>query len=257
MSEKRVTREEMFAVVKSNIQEIVEGTKGLDIKETDSMRDYGADSLEIVEVVSRSMKELRIKVPRTELSGAKSLKELLRAARANPGQLNFSSAGVGSGTHFAAETFKSMAAIDVVHVPNKGIPEALTEALTGRVQFFMAPIANSVGAVRDGRLAGLGVSSLKRDALLPDVPTVDEAGVAGYESELWFGILAPAGLPPAVMAKLNRQISGVLAAAETRARWSAIGIEPRPTQPAEFDDLVRREVALFGRIARAAQIRAD
>jgi tripartite-type tricarboxylate transporter receptor subunit TctC len=187
----------------------------------------------------------------------KSLKELLEAARANPGQLNFSSAGVGSGTHFAAEIFKSMAAIDVVHVPNKGIPEALTEALTGRVQFFMAPIANAVGPVRDGRLAGLGVSSLKRDALLPDVPTVDAAGVAGYESELWFGILAPAGLPPAVMAKLNREINRVLADGETRARWSAIGIEPRPTQPAEFDDLVRREVALFGRIARAAQIRAD
>jgi tripartite-type tricarboxylate transporter receptor subunit TctC len=187
----------------------------------------------------------------------KSLKELLEAARANPGQLNFSSAGVGSGTHFAAEIFKSMAAIDVVHVPNKGIPEALTEALTGRVQFFMAPIANAVGPVRDGRLAGLGVSSLKRDALLPDVPTVDAAGVAGYESELWFGILAPAGLPPTVMAKLNRDINRVLADGETRARWSAIGIEPRPTQPAEFDDLVRREVALFGRIARAAQIRAD
>jgi tripartite-type tricarboxylate transporter receptor subunit TctC len=121
----------------------------------------------------------------------------------------------------------------------------------------MAPIANAVGPVRDGRLAGLGVSSLKRDALLPDVPTVDAAGVAGYESELWFGILAPAGLPPAVMAKLNRDINRVLADGETRARWSAIGIEPRPTQPAEFDDLVRREVALFGRIARAAQIRAD
>ena len=187
----------------------------------------------------------------------KTLTELLAAARSRPGQLNFSSAGVGSGTHFAAEIFKSMAAIDVVHVPFKGIPEALTETLTGRVQFFMAPIANTVNHVRDGRLAGLGVSSLKRDALLPDVPTVSEAGVAGYESELWFGILAPAGVPPALMARLNRDITRILADAETRARWSAIGIEPRPTQPAEFDDLVRRDVALFGRIARAANIRAD
>ena len=187
----------------------------------------------------------------------KTLTELLAAARARPGQLNFSSAGVGSGTHFAAEIFKSMAAIDVVHVPFKGIPEALTETLPGRVPFFMAPIANSVNHVRDGRLAGLGVSSLKRDALLPEVPTVSEAGVAGYESELWFGILAPAGVPAPVMAKLSREITRILADAETRARWSAIGIEPRPTQPAEFDDLVRREVALFGRIARAANIRAD
>ena len=187
----------------------------------------------------------------------KSLTELLAAARSRPGQLNFSSAGVGSGTHFAAEIFKSMAGVDVVHVPFKGIPEALTETLTGRVQFFMAPIANSVNHVRDGRLAGLGVSSMKRDALLPEVPTVNEAGVPGYESELWFGILAPAGVPAPVMAKLSREITRILADAETRARWSAIGIEPRPTQPAEFDDLVRREVALFGRIARAANIRAD
>jgi tripartite-type tricarboxylate transporter receptor subunit TctC len=150
-----------------------------------------------------------------------------------------------------------MAGVDVVHVPFKGIPEALTETLTGRVQFFMAPIANSVNHVRDGRLAGLGVSSMKRDALLPEVPTVSEAGVPGYESELWFGILAPAGVPAPVMAKLSREITRILADGETRARWSAIGIEPRPTQPAEFDDLVRREVALFGRIARAANIRAD
>jgi tripartite-type tricarboxylate transporter receptor subunit TctC len=144
-----------------------------------------------------------------------------------------------------------------VHVPFKGIPEALSEALTGRVQFFMAPIANSVSHVREGRLAGLGVSSLKRDPLLPAVPTVDEAGVPGYESELWFGVLGPAGLPAAVRTKLNREITRVLSDAETRGRWSAIGIEPRPTQPAEFDDLIRREIALYSRIARAAQIRAD
>ena len=187
----------------------------------------------------------------------KTLKDLLAAARSRPGQLNFSSAGVGSGTHFAAEIFKARAALDVVHVPFKGIPEALSEALTGRVQFFMAPIANSVSHVREGRLSGLGVSSLKRDPLLPAVPTVDEAGVPGYESELWFGVLAPAGLPAAVMAKLNREITRVLSDAETRARWSAIGIEPRPTQPAEFDALIRREIALYSRIARAAQIRAD
>jgi tripartite-type tricarboxylate transporter receptor subunit TctC len=190
-------------------------------------------------------------------SGFKNLKDLLAAAKARPGQLNFSSAGVGSGTHFAAEIFKSMAAIDVVHVPFKGIPEALSETIAGRVQFFMAPLANAVNQVREGKLVGLGVSSRTRDPLLPEVPTLDEAGVPGYEAELWFGILAPTGLPTAVMTKLNREITRVLSDAETRARWSAIGIEPRPTQPAEFDALVRREIALFSRIARAAQIRAD
>src|SRR3954466_3527214 len=120
--------------------------------------------------------------------GWKSVKDLLAAARASPGRINFSSAGVGSGTHFAAEIFKSLAQIDVVHIPFKGIPEAMTETMTGRVHFFMAPIANAVAPVRDGRLAGLGVSMPERDALLPDVPTVDEAGVPGFKTDLWFGL---------------------------------------------------------------------
>jgi|SRR5688572_543406 len=187
----------------------------------------------------------------------KTLKDLLAAARSRPGQLNFSSAGVGSGTHFAAEIFKAKAAIDVVHVPFKGIPEALSEALTGRVQFFMAPIANSVSHVREGRLAGLGVSSLKRDALLPGVPTVDEAGVPGYESELWFGILTASGVPAAIVARLNRELTRILSEADTRNRWLPIGIEPRPTTPEEFDRLLRNEIALFTNIARAANIRAE
>jgi tripartite-type tricarboxylate transporter receptor subunit TctC len=186
-----------------------------------------------------------------------SLKELLAQAKANPGRINFSSAGVGSGTHFAGEIFKSMAAIDVVHIPFKGIPEALTEVLAGRVQFFMAPIANSVAQVKDGRLLGLGVSSLARDPLLPEVPTISEAGVGGYQSELWFGLLAPAGVPQPVMARLNDEIARILRDAETRARWAPIGIEPRPSTPQEFDRLIRDEVAVFTRIARAAAIKAE
>ncbi len=186
--------------------------------------------------------------------GMKSLGELLAAARARPGQLNFTSAGVGSGTHFAGELFKSMAAIDVVHVPHKGIPEALGEVMSGRVQFFMAPIANAVNQVKEGRLAGLGVSSLMRDALLPDVPTIDEAGVPRYQSELWFGLLAPAGVPRPVMARLSTEIGRILGDPDTRNRWAAIGIEPRPSTPEAFDKLLRSEVTVFTRIAREASI---
>ena len=186
--------------------------------------------------------------------GVRSVRELLAAARARPGEINFSSAGVGSGTHFAAEIFKAMAAIDVVHVPHKGIPEALGETLAGRVQFFMAPIANAVNLLRDGRLVGLGVSSRTRDALLPELPTIDEAGVAGYEQELWFGLLAPSGVPRAIMTRLNAEIGRVLADSDTKARWAPIGIEPRPTAPQEFDRLVAGEIALYTRIARAANI---
>lgn len=186
--------------------------------------------------------------------GIRSVAELVAAARARPGEINFSSAGVGSGTHFAAEIFKSMAAIDVVHVPNKGIPEAMNETVSGRVQFFMAPIANGMNLVRDGRLVGLGVSSRSRDALLPQVPTIDEAGVAGYQQELWFGLLGPAGLPRPILARLNTEIGRILADDETRSRWAPIGMEPRPTSPEDFDRLIAGEIALYTRIARAANI---
>jgi tripartite-type tricarboxylate transporter receptor subunit TctC len=190
-------------------------------------------------------------------SGIHSVRDLINAAKAKPGALNFSSAGVGSGTHFAGEIFKAMAAIDVVHVPFKGIPEAMGETVAGRVQFFMAPIANAVNLVRDGRLAGLGVSSLQRDALLPEVPTLDEAGVAGYQSVLWFGLLTSAAVPRPIVAKLNREITRILSDGETKSRWAPIGIEPLPTTPAEFDRVIRTDAALFTRIARAANIKAD
>jgi len=189
--------------------------------------------------------------------GVRTLAELLAAAKARPGKLNFSSAGVGSGTHFAGEIFKAMAAIDVVHVPYKGIPEALGDTVSGRVQFFMAPIANAVGPVKDGRLVALGVSSPERDALLPDVPAIGEAGVPGYRSELWFGLLAPAAVAPAIKARLSSAIGQILSEGETRARWTALGMTPRPTTPDEFDRLIRDDIALFTRIARAANIHSE
>ena len=189
--------------------------------------------------------------------GIRSVAELVAAAKAKPGQLNFSSAGVGSGTHFAAEIFRAMAGIDVVHVPFKGIPEALGDTMTGRVQFFMAPIANAVNPVKEGRLVGLGVSSLERDPLLPQLPTLDEAGVRGYKSQLWFGLLTASAVPRPIIQKLNREIARVLSEPELKARWSAIGIEPRPDTPEAFDRLVREDAAVFTRIARASNIRAD
>jgi len=189
--------------------------------------------------------------------GIRSVGELLAAARAKPGQLNFSSAGVGSGTHFAAEMLKAMAAIEVVHVPFKGIPESLTETMTGRVHFFMAPIANSVNLVREGKLTGLAVSSGQRDALLPDLPTLAEAGVPGYESILWFGLLTSSGVPRAIVAKLNREIVRVLSEAEVKQRWSKIGLQVRPGAPEAFDGVIRDDIAIFTKIARAANVKAD
>lgn len=190
-------------------------------------------------------------------SGFKSTRDLLAAARAKPGQLNFSSAGTGSGTHFAAEQLKSMAKIDVIHIPFKGIPEAVTEAMTGRVQFFMAPIANALSLIREGRLAGLGVSSLQRDALLPNVPTIAESGVPGYDAVLWFGMLTAAQTPRSLINTLNREIMRILGDPELRKRWSPIGLEPAPTTPADFDKLITADMALYTRLAKAGNIRAQ
>jgi len=189
--------------------------------------------------------------------GVRSVKELIALAKSKPGQLNFSSAGVGSGTHFAAEQFKALANINVMHVPFKGIPEAVTETLSGRVQYFMSPMANSVNLVKEGKLIALGVSSLQRDALVPDVPTITEAGVPGYQSELWFGLLTAARVPKPVLARLNGELRRILSEADVKQRWTPIGLEPRPTTPVEFDKRVADDIELFTKIARAAHIKAE
>jgi tripartite-type tricarboxylate transporter receptor subunit TctC len=189
--------------------------------------------------------------------GVKSVKDLITLVKSKPGQLNFSSAGVGSGTHFAAEQFKAMAGLNVVHVPFKGIPEAVTETMSGRVQYFMAPIANSVNLVKEGKLIGLGVSSQQRDALVPDLPTIAEAGVPGFVAELWFGLLTSAQAPKPIVARLNSELRRILSEPDVKQRWTPIGLEARPTSPAEFDKLVANDIELFTKIARAANIKAE
>lgn len=190
-------------------------------------------------------------------SPVKTVPELLALAKQKPGALNFSSAGTGSGTHFATEIFKAMAGIDVVHVPNKGIPEALTEVLGGRVQFFFAPISNAVAPVRERKVLALGVSSLERDPLLPDVPSIAEVAVPKYETDLWFGLLTAAAVPKPVIAKLNREITRILEEPATKERWAPIGLQARPGPPEQFDRKIRRDVETFTRIARSAGIRAE
>ena len=189
--------------------------------------------------------------------GVKTLKDFLAVAKAKPGQLNFSSAGVGSGTHFAAEQFKVAAALNIVHVPYKGIPEALTETISGRVHLFMAPIANAINMVKEGRVVGLGVSSPKRDALLPDMPTLAEGGLPGFQAFLWFGLLTSAQTPKPLVAKLNTDLRRILTDAEVKSRWLPIGLDPQPTTPQEFDKIVADEITAFTVIARAANIKAE
>ena len=189
--------------------------------------------------------------------GVKSTKELIALAKAKPGQFNFSSAGVGSGTHFAAELFKSMAGIDVAHVPFKGIPEAITETMTGRVQFFLSPLASAITLVKEGRALAIGVTSSQRLSLLPDIPTVAESGLPGYRWDFWYGMLAPAKTPGDIIVRLNGEITRILKLPDVRQRWSALGAEAAPSTPEQFNKLIAEEISTNTKLARAANIKAD
>ncbi len=189
--------------------------------------------------------------------GVKNTRELIAALKAKPGQYNYSSAGVGSGTHFAAELFKNMAGVDVVHVPFKGIPEAITETITGRVQFFLSPLASALSLAKDGKALAIGVTGAKRAPQMPELPTVAESGLPGYRFEFWYGMLAPAKTPRAIVDQLNREITDIMRSEDVRNRWIALGVEPVPTSPAEFDQWIRDDIATSAKLARAANVKAD
>ena len=186
--------------------------------------------------------------------GVKNLKDLIAMAKARPGALNFGSAGAGSGTHFAGEVFRDAAKIDVVHVPYKGIPEALNDTMTNRVQFFLVPVATSINLVRDGRLVALGVTSLKRSDIAPEIPPIAEAGVPGFKFDSWGGLLAPAKTPRAIITRLNREVGAALNSADVQKRMRALGAEPAPTTPEAFDRQIAKELREIGAIARRAGI---
>jgi len=190
-------------------------------------------------------------------SGYKTVADLIADAKRRPGVLNFGSAGIGSGTHINAEKFKLAAAIDVVHVPYKGTPEALTDTMTGRIAYFFSPISAALPFVRDGKLVALGVSSGKRSSVLPNVPTVAESGLPGFDYNLWVGMFAPAGTPAVVVDKLNRDVSRALREPDVRERLAALGAEPMPMSAAEFDRFLRAEMDDAAKVVKAAGIKAQ
>lgn len=189
-------------------------------------------------------------------AGYKTVADLIADAKRRPGALNFGSAGIGSGTHINAEKFKFAAGIDVVHVPYKGTPEALTDAMTGRVAYFFSPISAALPHVREGRLVALAVSSAKRSSALPNVPTVAESGLPGFDYNLWVGLFAPAGTPAAVVEKLNRDINRVLSEGSVRERLASLGAEPMAMSSAEFDRFLRAEMDDAAKVVLAAGIKA-
>jgi tripartite-type tricarboxylate transporter receptor subunit TctC len=189
--------------------------------------------------------------------GIKNVADLIALAKSKPGQLNFASAGKGSGSHFAVELLKSQAGIDMVHIPYKGIPEALTETMAGRVQVFIAPYASAINLVKDGKAIAIAVTSQKRMAEMPDLPTVAEAGVPGYEWVFWYGVLAPSKTPKAIVDKLQAEIASILKQPEVRQRFAPLGIAPVTNSPEEFDKLIANEIANFTRLAKAANIKPE
>lgn len=188
-------------------------------------------------------------------SGFRTLAQLLAGARSKPGQITFGSAGTGSGTHFAAERFRLAAQIDVLHIPYKGGGEANTDTMTGRVTYWFAPIGLALPHLQSGRLVALGVSSRQRSGLLPDVPTIAEAGLAGFEDSIWFGIWTRAGIPARVAGKLADDIARALAAPDLRERLTKLGTEPMSMAPADFSRFVRGEMEAAARVTRAAGIK--
>jgi len=187
-------------------------------------------------------------------TGIKTVADLVRAAKEKPGALNFASAGNGSGTHINGEKFKLAAGIDVVHVPYKGTPEALTDTMAGRVTYFFSPISAALPQVREGKLTALAVSTAKRSSVLPDVPTIAESGLSGFDYNLWVGVFAPAGTPIDLVEKINRDVLGALASPEVKDRLAALGADAMPMAPPEFRKFVQEEIGESRKVIRAAGI---
>jgi tripartite-type tricarboxylate transporter receptor subunit TctC len=188
---------------------------------------------------------------------ASSVKDLIALARARPGTLNYGSAGNGSVSHFSSEQFKALAGVDVVHVPYKGAGPYLIDLVGGRLQMAFENLPTVWPNVRSGKLRLLAVGTKSRSALVPEVPTVAEAGVPGYESSTAFGVLAPARTPPAAIARLNQELVKILRSPEIREKMAAEGVEAVGSTPQEYAAHIKAELASYARIVKAAGIKAD
>ena len=188
---------------------------------------------------------------------AHSVKDLIALAGKEPGALNYASAGSGSGIHLGSELFASMAGIKLTHVPYKGSAPALTDLLGGHVAIYFSSLPPAIGLVKDGKVRALAVTGAKRSAVFPDLPTVAEAGLPGYEAVLHYGIVAPAGTPGPIIEKLNQALQTALANEDVKAKIAADGAEPLPSTPADYAADIEREEAKWSEIVRKSGAKAD
>jgi tripartite-type tricarboxylate transporter receptor subunit TctC len=188
-------------------------------------------------------------------SGWKSLDDFVKAAKANPGKFNFSSAGIGSGTHFNLEKLKIATGVDVAHVPYKGTPEAIGDTIANRVCCYWAPLNAALPHVNGGKAVALAISSAQRSPLLPNVPSVAEQGYAGFDYTLWVGLWGPAKMPADVAAKINKDVNAALASPDLRERLTRLGTVPGNLTIAQFTEFVRKEIDDTRKILDAAGIK--
>jgi len=187
----------------------------------------------------------------------KSVKELVQLAKSKPRGLNYASSGTGTPYHMAGELFKALAGVDIVHVPHKGSGEARTSVMSGQVEMMLDAITVMAQMAKAGRVRALGTSGAKRSTVMPEVPTIAEAGVKGYESTIWIGLMAPRGTPKPVIDRLNTEIAKVLARPDVKKAWNAQGAEPMTMTPGQFENYVNGDIAKWAKVIRGAGIKVD
>jgi len=215
----------------------------------DALRDFDA----VTQLSSRN--NVLTVVPSSPVT---SVKELIALAKAKPGQLSFGSGGgTGSSDQMVGELFKLMAGVDIVHVPYKSGPQAMNDLIGGQISIYMGGIPVQLPMIKAGKVRPLGTSGLKRSPQLPDVPTIAEAGVPGYEVDVWYGLFAPHGTPRPIIDKIAAESIRIMQAPDMRERWSAVGVEPAGTRPKEFDAKFRDEISKWTKVVTTAKLAPD
>jgi len=190
-------------------------------------------------------------------TGVKNLKEFIALAKSKPGALNYASSGPGTPYHMAGELFKAMSGTNIVHVPHKSSGDMRTSVLGGHVQMMFDAITVMAENVRNGQLVALGTTGKERSSVMPDAPTVAEAGVPGYEATIWLGVMAPAGTPKPIVDKLNSEIIKVMNRPDVKELWAQQGAIPMPMSPAEFDKYLRGDIDKWAEVVRVSGAKAE
>jgi len=186
-----------------------------------------------------------------------TVQEFIALLKANPGKYSYGSGGNGTSAHMSAELFKMMAGVDITHVPYKGATPALTDLIAGQIVMFLGNLPPAIPFIKNGQVKALGVTSLKRSPELPNVPTLDEAGLKGFETIAWFGLLAPAGTPKEIIDKVRSEVARIVAMPDIRERIAALGGEPVANRPEEFAAIIHDDVAKWKKVAAVAHVKVD